>query len=91
MQYDDPCLGGVVRQICKENGFESFSTEIPQRRAEHEEENKIIGTGTVGCVAFDQNGKIAAATLQEVKDLKFLVEYLIQQQLLGIMLMLSVV
>jgi L-asparaginase len=43
-----------------QNGFESFSTEIPQRRTEYEEKIKIIGTGTVGC--FDQNGKIAAAT-----------------------------
>jgi L-asparaginase len=35
-----------------ENGFESFSTEIPQRRTEYEEKLKSSGTGTVGCVAL---------------------------------------
>jgi L-asparaginase len=34
MQYDDRVLGKVVRQISHKNGFESFSTEIPQRRTE---------------------------------------------------------
>jgi isoaspartyl peptidase/L-asparaginase-like protein (Ntn-hydrolase superfamily) len=53
-----------------------------QRRTEYEEKLKSSGTGTVGCVAFDQNGKIAAATSTGGKDLKFLVEYLIQQRLL---------
>jgi L-asparaginase len=53
----------VVRQTQK--SFESFSTEIPQRRTEYEEKLKSSGTGTVGCV--DQNGKIAAAHLQEVR------------------------
>jgi L-asparaginase len=50
-----------VDKFRTENGFESFSTEIPQRRTEYEEKLKSSGTGTVGCVA-DQNGKIAAAT-----------------------------
>jgi isoaspartyl peptidase/L-asparaginase-like protein (Ntn-hydrolase superfamily) len=48
--------------ISHKNGFESFSTEIPQRRTEYEEKLKSSGTGTVGCVAFDQNGKIAATS-----------------------------
>jgi hypothetical protein len=32
MGYDDRVLGGGGDKICKENGFEAFSTEIPQRR-----------------------------------------------------------
>jgi L-asparaginase len=68
-----------VVHFARKNGFESFSTEIPQRRTEYEEKLKSSGTGTVGCVAFDQNGKKRQPHLQEVKDLKFLVEYLIQQ------------
>jgi hypothetical protein len=91
MQYDDRVLGGSgATNFARKNGFESFSTEIPQRRTEYEEKLKSSGTGTVGCVAFDQNGK-RQPHLQEVKDLKFLVEYLIQQRLLEIMLILSVV
>src|SRR5690606_15567238 len=46
----------------RQNGFEAFSTEIPQRRAEYEAKVKSLGTGTVGCVALDKDGKIAAAT-----------------------------
>ncbi|MFE3869468.1 isoaspartyl peptidase/L-asparaginase [Flavobacterium sp. LS2P90] len=63
MQYDDRVLGGSgATNFARQNGFESFSTEIPQRRAEYEAKLKSHGTGTVGCVALDQNGKIAAAT-----------------------------
>jgi L-asparaginase len=43
-------------KFARKNGFESFST-VPQRRTEYEEKLKSSGTGTVGCVAFDQNGK----------------------------------
>jgi L-asparaginase len=57
MQYDDRVLEGVERQTLPENGFGSFSTEIPQRRAEYEAKLNSLGTGTVGCVALDQNGK----------------------------------
>ncbi|MGZ9735700.1 isoaspartyl peptidase/L-asparaginase [Flavobacterium sp. GNP002] len=63
MQYDDRVLGGSgATNFARENGFEAFSTEIPQRRAEYEAKLKSIGTGTVGCVALDTNGKIAVAT-----------------------------
>jgi L-asparaginase len=40
--YDDRVLGGVVRKFARKNGFESFSTEIPQRRAEYEEKVKSL-------------------------------------------------
>jgi L-asparaginase len=63
MQYDDRVLGGSgATNFARENGFGSFSTETPQRRAEYEAKLKSLGTGTVGCVALDQNGKIAVAT-----------------------------
>lgn len=63
MQYDDRVLGGSgATKFARKNGFDVFSTEIPQRRAEYEEKVKSLGTGTVGCVAFDQNGKLAVAT-----------------------------
>jgi len=63
MQVDDRILGGSgATSFARQNGFEAFSTEIPQRRAEYEEKLKSLGTGTVGCVALDKDGKIAAAT-----------------------------
>ncbi|RRA96688.1 isoaspartyl peptidase/L-asparaginase [Paenimyroides viscosum] len=63
MQVDDRILGGSgATNFARQNGFEAFSTEIPQRRAEYEAKVKSLGTGTVGCVALDKDGKIAAAT-----------------------------
>lgn len=61
--YDDRVLGGEgATRFARDNGFEKFSTEIPQRRKEYEEKVAAQGTGTVGCVALDANGNIAAAT-----------------------------
>lgn len=60
---DDRVLGG--EGACKyawEHGFEKYSTEIPQRREEYELKLKNAGKGTVGCVALDKDGKLAAAT-----------------------------
>lgn len=63
MQYDDRILGGSgATHFARNNGFEPFSTEIPQRRAEYEAKLKTFGTGTVGCVVLDSKGKIAVAT-----------------------------
>jgi len=63
MQYDDRVLGGSeATNFARKHGFQRFSTEIPQRRAEYEAKCKALGTGTVGCVALYQNGKIAVAT-----------------------------
>lgn len=63
MQKDDRVLGGSgATNYARKNGFEIFSTEISQRRAEYEAKLKGLGTGTVGCVALDKNGKIAVAT-----------------------------
>lgn len=63
MQVDDRILGGSgATNFARKHGFEPFSTEIPQRRAEYEAKLASLGTGTVGCVALDKNGKIAVAT-----------------------------
>lgn len=63
LNYDDKVLGGEgATRFARKNGFESFSTEIPQRREEYLAKTKSNGSGTVGCIALDVNGKLAAAT-----------------------------
>lgn len=63
MKEDDRVLGGSgAKKYATEHGFKDYSTEIPQRRQEYEEKLKNDGKGTVGCVAIDSNGKLAAAT-----------------------------
>ena len=63
MKVDDRVLGGSgATNFARQHGFEKFSTEIPQRRAEYEAKLASTGMGTVGCVALDANGKLAAAT-----------------------------
>ncbi|HMI06195.1 MAG TPA: isoaspartyl peptidase/L-asparaginase [Flavobacterium sp.] len=61
--FDDKVLGGNgATGFARKHGFEPFSTEIPQRRSEYEAKLASTGTGTVGCVVLDANGKIAVAT-----------------------------
>ena len=63
MKEDDRVLGGNGAKIyANNNGFENFSTEIPQRRKEYEAKLNNGGKGTVGCVAIDKKGKLAVAT-----------------------------
>jgi L-asparaginase len=63
MKVDDRVLGGSgATNFARQHGFEKFSTEIPQRRAEYEAKLAATGTGTVGCVALDKEGNLAAAT-----------------------------
>jgi len=63
LNYVDKVLGGSgATKFARQHGFKKFSTEIPQRRAEYEAKLKANGTGTVGCVALDNKGKIAVAT-----------------------------
>ena len=63
MSFDDRVLGGEgAIRFARQQGFAEFSTEIPQRRSEYEAKLAASGTGTVGCVALDANGNIAAAT-----------------------------
>lgn len=60
---DDRVLGDIgAKNYAKEQGFEDYSTEIPQRRKEFLAKVENLGKGTVGCVALDKNGKLAAAT-----------------------------
>jgi len=63
LDYEDKVLGGNgATAFARQHGFDAFSTETPQRRSEYEEKVKSKGIGTVGCVAFDKDGKIAVAT-----------------------------
>lgn len=63
MSEEDRVIGGEVStHYARAHGFEPFSTEIPQRRAEYEAKLEATGTGTVGCVALDAKGAIAVAT-----------------------------
>lgn len=62
-QYDDKVLGGSgATNFARQHGFEKFPTEIPQRRSEYEAKLQATRIGTVGCVALDLNGRLAAAT-----------------------------
>jgi L-asparaginase len=63
LQYDDKVLGGSgATNFARQHGFEKFSTEIAQRRSEYEAKLEATRIGTVGCVALDADGKLAAAT-----------------------------
>ncbi|CAN1563201.1 COG1446 Asparaginase [Flavobacteriaceae bacterium] len=63
LPFDDRILGGSgATNFARQHGFENYSTEIPQRKAEYEAKLKSLGTGTVGCVALDKDGKLAVGT-----------------------------
>ena len=63
INVDDRVLGGEgATNFARTHGFEPFSTEIPQRKAEYEAKLKSNGQGTVGCVVLDNDGKLAVAT-----------------------------
>jgi len=54
--------GEGATHFARQQGFPEYITEIPQRRAEYEAKLAGTGTGTVGCVALDAQGRLAAAT-----------------------------
>lgn len=63
LPYDDRVLGGEgANSFAQANGFTPFSTETPERRAEYLKKQEATGTGTVGCVALDAEGRLAVAT-----------------------------
>ena len=63
MQEEDRVLGGEgAKKFANENDFPDFSTETSARKKEYEAKKKSLGTGTVGCVALDKDGKLAVAT-----------------------------
>jgi L-asparaginase len=63
LDYEDKVLGGSgATHFARKHGFEQFSTQTPQRKAEYEAKLAATRIGTVGCVALDDTGKIAVAT-----------------------------
>ncbi|RZJ34155.1 MAG: asparaginase [Flavobacterium sp.] len=63
MDYDDKILGGEgANAFAARMGFPIYSPETEERRKEYEQKNAAKGTGTVGCVALDAEGRIAVAT-----------------------------
>ncbi len=64
LKYEDRVLSGKgAKDFARENGFDYYNAEIPQRRKEYEQKlSDSIRLGTVGCVALDGYGNLAAAT-----------------------------
>lgn len=64
MKFDDRVLSGhEALEFARQNGFEYFNPETQQRREEYVKKlYASMGIGTVGCVAMDKDGNIAAAT-----------------------------
>jgi len=64
MDYEDRVLSGKgANDFAANNGIAYYNPEIPQRRREYEKKlSDSIRLGTVGCVALDIYGNIAAAT-----------------------------
>ncbi len=63
MQEEDRVLASEEANLYAEKrGIPFFSPEIPERRKEYAEKLSSLKTSTVGCVARDRTGCIAAAT-----------------------------
>ena len=63
MQEEDRVLGAEgANKYAAEKNIPFYDPELLQRRVEYEAKLKSKGLGTVGCVALDENGKLAAAT-----------------------------
>ena len=64
MSYDDRVLSGEgALAFSRINGFDYYDPITPQRQLEYEDKlNLSDRKGTVGCVALDGDGNIAAAT-----------------------------
>jgi L-asparaginase len=64
LHFEDKVLSGKGAQtFAREHGFVYYNPEIPQRRWEYEKRlSDSIRLGTVGCVAMDIHGNLAAAT-----------------------------
>jgi L-asparaginase len=64
LTYEDKVLSGEgALYFARKNGFEYFSPVTAQRKQEYEEKLEAsIRLGTVGCVALDTDGHLAAAT-----------------------------
>ncbi|SHF61687.1 isoaspartyl peptidase/L-asparaginase [Pedobacter caeni] len=64
LDYDDRVLSGEgALNFARDQGFGFFDPIIPQRQQEYEQKMaQSSRIGTVGCVALDANGDLAAAT-----------------------------
>lgn len=64
LSYDDRVLSGSgALTFARDQGFDFFDPITPQRQLEYEEKVQASSRkGTVGCVALDQDGNLAAAT-----------------------------
>ncbi|WP_231460539.1 isoaspartyl peptidase/L-asparaginase [Pedobacter sp. Leaf132] len=64
MDYDDRVLSGAGAQnFARKNGFDFFNPITAQRQQEYQAKlNQQNNKGTVGCVALDKDGNLAAAT-----------------------------
>lgn len=64
LAVDDRVLSGAEAEAyARSQGFAYYNPEIPQRRQEYEKKlSDSIRQGTVGCVALDADGNLAAAT-----------------------------
>jgi len=64
LSYEDRVLSGAgALAFARQHGFEAFDPITPQRRAEFEAKlNQQNRQGTVGCVALDGEGNLAAGT-----------------------------
>jgi L-asparaginase len=64
LTYEDRVLSGDgAKDFARESGFGYYNPETPQRRAEYDKKlSDSIKMGTVGCVALDILGRLAAAT-----------------------------
>ena len=63
LQYDDSVLSGEgALNFARENNFPYFNPQTEQRRREYLQKVEGSRQGTVGCVAIDAQGRLAAAT-----------------------------
>ncbi len=64
LDFPDSVLAGPEAQsFARKHGFNYFNPEIPSRKASFVQKlNESVRIGTVGCVALDREGKLAAAT-----------------------------
>jgi L-asparaginase len=63
LSVDDRVLSGEgAIQFAQREGFRYFNTETAHRKKEYEAKIASAGLGTVGCVALDGKGNLAAAT-----------------------------
>ena len=63
LSYDDSVLSGEgALDFARKSGFDFFNPETDQRRKEYYQKLEGSRKGTVGCVALDADGNLAAAT-----------------------------